>query len=70
MLNIQIFSFNPFSENTYLVFNENKKGFIIDPGNWNETETGTLQNFIENNGISIQNILLPERLLPACLSLT
>jgi glyoxylase-like metal-dependent hydrolase (beta-lactamase superfamily II) len=58
MLNIQIFSFNPFSENTYLVFNENKKGFIIDPGNWNETETGTLQNFIENNGISIQNILL------------
>ena len=58
MLNIQIFSFNPFSENTYLVFNENKKGFIIDPGNWNETETETLQNFIENNGISIQNILL------------
>ena len=58
MLNIQIFSFNPFSENTYLVFNENKKGFIIDPGNWNETETETLQNFIKNNGISIQNILL------------
>ena len=58
MLNIQIFSFNPFSENTYLVFNENKKGFIIDPGNWNKTETETLQNFIENNGISIQNILL------------
>ena len=58
MLNIQIFSFNPFSENTYLVFNENKKGFIIDPGNFNKTETGTLQNFIENNGISIQNILL------------
>ena len=58
MLNIQIFSFNPFSENTYLIFNENKKGFIIDPGNWNETETETLQNFIENNGISIQNILL------------
>lgn len=58
MLNIQIFSFNPFSENTYLVFNENKKCFIIDPGNFNKTETGTLQNFIENNGISIQNILL------------
>ena len=59
MLNIQIFSFNPFSENTYLVFNENKKGFIIDPGNWNETETGTLQNFIENNGIlKINEIIL------------
>ena len=58
MLNINTFTFNPFSENTYLIFNENKKGFIIDPGNWNETETKTLQNFIENNEISIQNILL------------
>lgn len=58
MLNIQIFSFNPFSENTYLVFNENKKGFIIDPGNWNEKETVILQKFIEDKGISIQNILL------------
>ena len=58
MLNINTFTFNPFSENTYLIFNENKKGAIIDPGNWNETETKTLQNFIENNEISIQNILL------------
>lgn len=58
MLNINTFTFNPFSENTYLIFNENKKGAIIDPGNWNETETETLQNFIENNEISIQNILL------------
>lgn len=58
MLNINTFTFNPFSENTYLVFNKNKKGFIIDPGNWNETETETLQKFIEDMGISIQNILL------------
>lgn len=58
MLNINTFTFNPFSENTYLIFNENKKGAIIDPGNWNETETETLQKFIENNEISIQNILL------------
>ena len=58
MLNIQVFSFNPFSENTYLIFNENKKGYLIDPGNWNETETEVLENFIKENKIIIQNILL------------
>lgn len=58
MLNIQIFQFNPFSENTYLVFNENKNGYLIDPGNWNERETETLQDFIKENEISIKNILL------------
>ncbi len=58
MLNIQVFSFNPFSENTYLIFNENKKGYLIDPGNWNETETEILENFIKEKEIKIQNILL------------
>lgn len=58
MLHIQTFCFNPFSENTYVVFNENKKGVIIDPGNWNEKETKILENFIEENEINIQNILL------------
>lgn len=58
MLNIQVFSFNAFSENTYLIFNENKKGYLIDPGNWNETETEVLENFIKENKIIIQNILL------------
>lgn len=58
MLHIQTFCFNPFSENTYVVFNENKKGVIIDPGNWNEKETKILENFIKENEINIQNILL------------
>lgn len=58
MLNIQIFQFNPFSENTYLVFNENKNSYLIDPGNWNEKETEVLKNFIEEKEIKIQNILL------------
>ncbi len=31
MLNIQIFPFNPFSENTYIIYNDNKTGYIIDP---------------------------------------
>ncbi len=58
MLHIHIFRFNPFSENTYVLFNDQKNGVIIDPGNWNEKENEILENFIEEKEISIQNILL------------
>lgn len=58
MLNIQIFPFNPFSENTYIIYNNNKTGYIIDPGNWNDRETETLQKFIEKKEITVKNILL------------
>lgn len=58
MLNIHIFQFNPFSENTYVLYNQNKNGIILDPGNWNEKETETLENFINEKEIKIQNILL------------
>ena len=58
MLYIHIFRFNPFSENTYVLFNDQKNGVIIDPGNWNEKENEILENFIKEKEISIQNILL------------
>ena len=58
MLHIHIFRFNPFSENTYILFNDQKNGVIIDPGNWNEKENEILENFIKEKEISIKNILL------------
>ncbi|WP_461378279.1 MBL fold metallo-hydrolase [Cloacibacterium normanense] len=58
MLHIHIFRFNPFSENTYVLFNDQKNGVIIDPGNWNEKENEILENFIKEKEFSIQNILL------------
>lgn len=58
MLQIRSFVFNPFSENTYVVYNGHKNAFIIDPGNFSTEETRLLQNFIEKNGLKIQNILL------------
>ena len=58
MLQIRSFVFNPFSENTYVVYNDHKNAFIIDPGNFSTEETRLLQNFIEKNGLKIQNILL------------
>ena len=58
MLQIQSFVFNPFSENTYVVFNDEKQAFIIDPGNFAEKETEILNKFIEQKELKIQNILL------------
>ena len=58
MHHIKSFAFNPFSENTYIVFNENKNAFIIDPGDFSEVENNILNQFIIDNELKVQNILL------------
>lgn len=58
MLQIKSFAFNPFSENTYIVFNENKDAYIIDPGNFTDQESEILEKFISDNDLKVQNILL------------
>ncbi len=58
MLQVKSFPFNPFSENTYVVFNENRNAFIIDPGNFSESETAQLQKFIVDHSLTVQKILL------------
>lgn len=58
MLNVESFTFNPFSENTYIVYNDKKEAFLIDPGNMPEAETEILANFIASKELKIQNILL------------
>lgn len=58
MLHVKSFAFNPFSENTYIVYNDEKDAFLIDPGNMPEAETKTLDQFIKTNELKIKNILL------------
>ena len=58
MLQIKSFAFNPFSENTYVAYNDHNNAFIIDPGNFTAEETRLLQNFIEENELKVRNILL------------
>lgn len=58
MLHVDSFAFNPFSENTYIIYNDEKEAFLIDPGNMPGTETETLQNFINKNELKIKNIVL------------
>lgn len=47
MLHIHRFVFNPFQENTYILYNEAGKGIIVDPGFSNETERDAFTRFID-----------------------
>ncbi|MEN2434362.1 MBL fold metallo-hydrolase [Weeksellaceae bacterium A-14] len=58
MLHLKRFIFNPFSENTYIVYNDQKGAFLIDPGNIQDFETAELRDFIGKNQLNIKNILL------------
>ncbi|ASW76000.1 metallo-beta-lactamase [Chryseobacterium piperi] len=58
MLQIQGFVFNFASENTYIVYNENKNAWLIDPGNINEQETKLISDFISKHELKITKILL------------
>ncbi len=58
MLHVKSFAFNPFSENTYIIYNDEKEAFLIDPGNMPEAETETLHQFINAHDLNIKNILL------------
>ncbi len=48
-ISIKKFTFNAFQENTYILYNENKKAFIFDPGCSDTEEEEKLFRFIEQN---------------------
>ncbi|MDM1296794.1 MBL fold metallo-hydrolase [Sphingobacterium sp. N143] len=57
MLTIRTFTFNPYQENTYLLYNEEGNALIIDPGMYGDKEQHEFLTFIENNQLR-PNLLL------------
>lgn len=51
-------TFNPFQENTYIVYNENKDCWIIDPGNFNAQEDALLLKTIEEHDLNPVELIL------------
>ncbi|MCB0697971.1 MAG: MBL fold metallo-hydrolase [Chitinophagaceae bacterium] len=57
MLYTQSFVFNPFQENTYIIYNEKNQCWIIDPGMNNNIEISHFFSFIEENKLIPQAII-------------
>ena len=58
MLRLKSFCFNPFSENTYVLYNDDSEAWIIDPGNSTASENRELADFIEGQGLRPVRLLL------------
>ena len=50
-MRIKSFTFNPFQENTFVVYDETKECIIIDPGCYTEKERTELRRFITSEGL-------------------
>jgi glyoxylase-like metal-dependent hydrolase (beta-lactamase superfamily II) len=54
---VSVFQFNAFQENTYVVSNEQGEAIIFDPGCYSKEEEHMLTDFIEENDLSVIAIL-------------
>ncbi|MDB3870525.1 MBL fold metallo-hydrolase [bacterium] len=50
-MKIKSFTFNPFQENTYVVYDDTKECIIIDPGCYTDIERAELRRFITSEGL-------------------
>ncbi len=57
MLNLKVFTFNPVQENTYVLYNAEKKAIIIDPGCYFDEERDELLRFINTNKLRPELLL-------------
>jgi glyoxylase-like metal-dependent hydrolase (beta-lactamase superfamily II) len=56
-MKIESFVFNPFQENTYVLFDETKECVVIDPGCSEPEEKHALTSFIESNDLKVKLLL-------------
>ena len=56
-MKLKIFRFNPLQENTYVIYDENLRGAIVDAGNCDDSENSQLERFVKGEGIHIERIL-------------
>ncbi len=57
MIQLQGFVFNPFEENTYILFDDTKECVIIDPGCSNDSERKELIDFIKDENLKPVKLL-------------
>lgn len=53
MTEIATFVFSPFSENTYILYDESGEAVIVDPGQYDEAEREELNSFLTDKGLKL-----------------
>lgn len=56
-MQIKSFTFNPFSENTYVLYDATKECVVIDPGCSNAQEEKELKDYIQTQGLKVVRLL-------------
>ena len=51
MLHVKVFPFNPLQENTYLVYDDEGRCAVIDPGCYTEGEREALRSYLSSKGL-------------------
>ena len=54
---IKTFTFNPFQENTFLVYDETNEAIVIDAGCLEQYEKDELKNYIDNNKLILKRVI-------------
>lgn len=57
MFSVQSFEFNPFQENTYVLYDETGEAVVIDPGCYEQGEMTALNEFIATKKLNIKYLL-------------
>jgi hydroxyacylglutathione hydrolase len=57
MIKVQSFTFNPFGENTYVLYDETGEAVIIDPGCYEKKEEEELKAFILSKNLTVKLLL-------------
>jgi len=57
-MHIKSFTFNPFSENTFVLYDDSKDAVIVDPGCAFPDEEAELDAFIKANSLQVKKVLL------------
>ncbi len=58
MIKIETLVFNPFKENTYILYDETKECVIIDPGCFDAEEEQEIISFLDDNNLTAKYILI------------
>lgn len=57
MLQVHYFEFNPFMENTYVLFDETNECIVIDPGCYEREEENELVDFINEKNLIVKKLI-------------